>query len=159
MNLRIGYGYDVHRLSNELSLVLGGVTIPHHKGCIAHSDGDVLLHGICDAILGAMALGDIGVHFPDTDTQYKNISSLILLRTVYDIMFKNSYSIVNIDSCITLERPKIMPYVLEMRQNIASVLSVPIDCVSIKATTNETLGFIGREEGITASAIVLLAKK
>jgi len=155
-DFRIGTGYDVHRLAEERALWLGGVQIPFAKGCVAHSDGDVLLHALCDALLGALALGDIGAHFPDTDAQYKNIGSLILLKRVYDLVIQKGFRLVNMDVTILLQEPKIMPYVVDMRNQIAQTLGVEIEAVSIKATTTEGLGFIGQGEGVAAQAVVML---
>ena len=154
--MRIGTGYDVHRLGENLPLWLGGVNIPHSHGLIGHSDADVLLHAICDALLGAAALGDIGKHFPDTDPQYKGISSLKLLAHVGHLLTKHGYTVGNIDSTVAAQRPKLAPYIMQMRQNIADTLGIGIDQVSVKATTTEHLGFEGREEGISAQAVALL---
>ncbi len=158
MNFRIGYGYDIHRLEKGQELILGGIKIPHDKGCIAHSDGDVLIHAICDALLGAAALRDIGYHFPDTDNQYKNIDSKILLKKTIQILHDNGYSLGNIDSTICLQKPKIQDFIPEMIQTIASVMNVAKSKISIKATTSEKLGFIGEEKGIAAHAMVLIEK-
>ena len=155
-DFRIGTGYDVHRLAEERALWLGGVQIPFAKGCVAHSDGDVLLHAVCDALLGALALGDIGVHFPDTDAQYKNIRSIILLKRVYNLVIDKGFRLVNMDATILLQEPKITPYVVDMRNQIAQTLCVEIEAVSIKATTTEGLGFIGQGEGVAAQAVVIL---
>jgi 2-C-methyl-D-erythritol 2,4-cyclodiphosphate synthase len=159
MSYRIGSGIDVHQLVEGRPLWIGGVSIPHHKGTLGHSDADVLLHAICDALLGALSLGDIGMHFPDTDAAYKNIDSKILLKKTYDLVRQKKYSIVNIDSSLCLESPKIKRYSGEMRKVIAGILDISIDDVSIKATTNEKMGFIGREEGVVAYATVLLKKE
>lgn len=159
MSYRIGSGTDFHRLTSGRDLWIGGVKIPHTKGALGHSDADVLLHAICDALLGALALGDIGVHFPDTDDTYKNIDSKILLQKSYDLVKEQGYSIINIDTTICLQAPKISPYVAQMQQAIASVLTIPPSAVSIKATTTEQLGFVGREEGLIAYATVLLCKE
>ena len=153
---RIGHGYDVHALGEGLELWLGGVRIPHTKGCIAHSDGDVAIHALCDAMLGALALGDIGQHFPDKDPAYKNIDSTILLKRTADLLASHHYAIGNIDATIRLQRPKIASYIPQMRQRIASVLGLGIEQVSIKATTTEHMGFEGREEGASASAVALI---
>lgn len=153
---RIGTGYDVHRLAEGLPLWLGGVRVPHTHGLVGHSDADALLHAICDALLGAAALGDIGKHFPDTDPQYKGISSLKLLAHVGQLLREKGYTIVNIDSTIVAQRPKLAPYISLMRQNIADTLGLDIDRVSVKATTTEHLGFEGREEGISSQAIALI---
>ncbi len=155
---RIGTGYDVHRLAEGLPLWLGGVRVPHTHGLVGHSDADALLHAICDALLGAAALGDIGKHFPDTDPQYKGISSLKLLAHVGQLLREKGYTIVNIDSTIVAQRPKLAPYISLMRQNIADTLGLDIDRVSVKATTTEHLGFEGREEGISSQAIALIEK-
>ncbi|HOB83408.1 MAG TPA: 2-C-methyl-D-erythritol 2,4-cyclodiphosphate synthase [Bacteroidales bacterium] len=156
MNLRIGQGIDIHRLETGLKLWLGGILIPSGKGCVAHSDGDVLLHAICDAMLGAATLGDIGHHFPDTSPEYKNIDSKILLKRTSEKIREKGFSVVNVDSTVCLEKPKIAPYINEMRSAISSILGIDIDAVSVKATTTEKMGFTGREEGIVAMASVLL---
>jgi 2-C-methyl-D-erythritol 2,4-cyclodiphosphate synthase len=158
MNFRIGHGYDVHALGDGLRLVLGGVEIPHTKGCIAHSDGDVLVHAICDALLGAAALGDIGKHFPDTSAEFKGIDSLILLRRVVALIAEKGYQIGNIDSTIAMQRPKLRPYIDLMRERIAEAMDVDVEQVSVKATTTEHLGFEGEEKGVSATAVVLLMK-
>ena len=156
MEFRIGNGYDVHRLAEGLPLVLGGVKIPHTKGCVAHSDGDVLIHAVCDALLGALALGDIGQHFPDTSDDFKGIDSRILLRRVAEMIAGRGWSVVNVDATLLAQKPKIAPYVPQMRQALADVLGLPVEAVSVKATTTERLGFVGREEGIAAEAVCLL---
>lgn len=156
MSYRIGSGMDVHRLVDGRDLWLGGVKIPHHKGALGHSDADVLLHAICDALLGALALGDIGMHFPDTDASFKNVDSKILLKKSYQLITERNYSVVNVDASLCLESPKIRKYVDEMRKVIAEILGISIDDVSVKATTNEKMGFIGRQEGLVAYATVLL---
>jgi 2-C-methyl-D-erythritol 2,4-cyclodiphosphate synthase len=156
MSFRIGFGVDFHQLGEGRKLMIGGVHVPHAKGCIGHSDADVLLHAICDAMLGAACLGDIGVHFPDTDNKYKNIDSKILLKETYNLITNAGYAIVNIDSSICLQEPKIKPFVLKIQQTIAAILSVKENDVSIKATTTERMGFVGREEGVVAYATVLL---
>ena len=158
MIIRIGHGYDVHKLENERDFFLGGIKIPHIKGCVAHSDGDVLIHAICDALLGAAALRDIGYHFPDTDNNYKNIDSKILLEKSMSLLYEKGYSIVNIDSTICLQKPKIQEYIPAMVQTIAGVLKTAPENISVKATTTEKLGFIGQEEGISAYAVVLIQK-
>ncbi|HMG83010.1 MAG TPA: 2-C-methyl-D-erythritol 2,4-cyclodiphosphate synthase [Ferruginibacter sp.] len=158
MNLRIGFGIDFHQLVEDREFWLGGVKIPHHKGALGHSDADVLLHAICDAILGAACLGDIGVHFPDTDASFKNIDSKILLEKTFLLIKEAGYAIVNIDSTLCLQAPKIKDYVPQMQQAIAGVLSLQTTDVSIKATTTEKMGFVGREEGLVAYATVLLQK-
>jgi 2-C-methyl-D-erythritol 2,4-cyclodiphosphate synthase len=156
---RIGQGIDFHKLAEGRELWLGGVLIPHRKGAIGHSDADVLLHAICDALLGALGLGDIGQHFPDTDAQYEGIDSKILLQRTYELIRQKGYTLVNADSTILLQAPKIRPYVEQMQQTIATILNVNATDISIKATTTEHLSFIGREEGIVATANVLLQKQ
>lgn len=156
--MRIGTGYDVHRLAEGLPLWLGGVHIEHSHGLVGHSDADVLLHAICDALLGAAALGDIGKHFPDTDPQYKGISSLLLLGHVGRLLKENGYTVGNIDSTVAAQRPKLAPHIEQMRRNIADTLGIDIDQVSVKATTTEHLGFEGREEGISAQAVATIEK-
>ena len=158
-DIRIGNGYDVHRLAPGLKLVLGGVEIPHTKGCVAHSDGDVIIHALCDALLGALALGDIGHHFPDTSAEFAGIDSKVLLRRTYAMIQERGYSLVNADITLLLQAPKIAPYVMQMRQTLAAVLDVPVDAGSVKATTTEKLGFTGREEGVEAYAAVLICKE
>ena len=155
--MRIGMGYDVHRLVPERKLILGGVNIPHELGLLGHSDADVLLHAIMDSLLGAAALGDIGKHFPDTDEQYKGISSLKLLEHVGILINESNYKICNIDATIIAERPKMAPYILEMRENAAKALNISIDNINIKATTEEGLGFTGEKKGISAQSICLLS--
>ena len=159
MSYRIGFGIDFHQLVEGRDLWLGGVKIPHHLGAKGHSDADVLLHAICDAMLGALSLGDIGVHFPDTDDAYKNIDSKILLTKTYELIFSKAYTVVNVDSSLCLEAPKIKPFVSSMQSCIASILQITTEDVSIKATTTEKMGFVGREEGLVAYATVLLQKK
>ena len=156
MKLRIGYGIDFHQLVEGRDLVIGGVTIPHHKGALGHSDADVLLHAICDALLGAACLGDIGVHFPDTSSEFKNIDSKILLAKTRTLIEAEGYAIGNIDASLCLEAPKIKPYVTQMQETIAGILGIDIKDVSIKATTTETMGFVGREEGLVAHAVCLI---
>lgn len=158
MNIRIGHGYDVHRLVENRKLIIGGVEIPHYLGLLGHSDADVLLHAICDSLLGAAALGDIGKHFPDNDMRYHNIDSMILLKHTVDLISSYGYSISNIDCTVIAQKPKIAPYIEAMRSNIATVLSIPIDCISVKATTEEKLGFTGNEEGISAHAVCIIYK-
>lgn len=153
---RIGFGFDVHQLSETRELWLGGVQIPALKGAVGHSDADVLLHAICDAILGAANLGDIGKHFPDTSAEFKNIDSKILLKRTCDLMRNHQWEIGNIDSTLCLEKPKILPFVPAMKEAISTVASIDPSIISIKATTNEKMGFIGREEGVTAYAVVML---
>lgn len=157
--IRIGNGYDVHKLVEGRKLVLGGIEIPHTKGVLGHSDGDVLIHAIMDAILGALALGDIGQHFPDNDMQYKNIDSTILLTRVKELIDEKEYQIVNLDSIIVLQKPKVKPYIQSMREKISDILKVDIDQVSVKATTEEKLGFTGDESGVKSYCVVLLEKK
>ena len=154
--MRVGMGYDVHKLTEGRKLILGGVDIPWEKGLLGHSDADVLVHAIMDALLGAAALGDIGKHFPDTDPEYKGISSIRLLKHVGGLLDENRYMIENIDATVLAQRPKLRPYIDEMRRNIASACNLDLDCVSIKATTEEGLGFTGRGEGIAAHAVCLL---
>lgn len=154
--MRIGLGYDVHQLVPDRKLWLGGIEIPHTLGLLGHSDADVLLHAICDALLGAAALGDIGKHFPDNDPKYKNIDSKLLLRHCNELLLKNGYRVGNIDSIIVAQKPKVGPYIPQMRECIASILGIEPGQVSVKATTTEHLGFEGREEGISAHAIALL---
>lgn len=159
MSYRIGFGIDFHQLTEGRELWIGGVLIPYHKGALGHSDADVLLHAICDALLGALALGDIGIHFPNTDPAFKNIDSKILLKHTYELIREKNYKVVNIDSSLCLETPKIKKYAEAMQEVIAGILAMEKDAVSIKATTTETLGFVGREEGLVAYATVLLQKE
>ena len=159
MSYRIGFGIDFHQLTEGRELWIGGVLVPHTKGALGHSDADVLLHAICDAMLGALALGDIGMHFPDSDAAYKNIDSKILLAKTFELIRQLSYRVVNIDSSVCLESPKIKKHTDEMRSVIASLLEISKEDVSIKATTAEKMGFIGREEGLVAYATVLLKKE
>ncbi len=154
--MRIGTGYDVHRLAEGRELILGGVSIPFEKGLLGHSDADVLLHAVCDALLGAAALGDIGLHFPDSDERYKGISSLELLKKVGDLLTDNRFFINNIDSTIIAQKPRLRPYIDNMRENIAKALKIEVSAVSVKATTEEGLGFTGNGEGIAAQAVCLL---
>ncbi len=156
--MRIGFGYDVHQLVKNRKLILGGVEIPHETGLLGHSDADVLVHAIMDSILGAMAMGDIGHHFPDTDDEYKDISSLSLLSRVKKMMDKNNYRIGNIDATIAAQRPKLSPFIHEMRKNISELLDTSIDNIGIKATTTESLGFEGEEKGISTYSACLLEK-
>lgn len=156
MNIRIGFGIDFHQLVEDRDFYLGGVKLAHHKGALGHSDADVLLHAICDALLGAACLGDIGVHFPDTSNEFKDIDSKILLQRTHELIQQEGYSIVNIDASVCLELPKIKPYIPAMQQTIASILNLTVKDVSIKATTTEKMGFVGREEGIMAYASVLI---
>lgn len=155
---RIGHGYDVHALADGLPLILGGVRINHAKGCMAHSDGDVLVHALCDALLGAAALGDIGLHFPDNSAEYKGADSMKLLAEVMRMLEQKGYRVVNIDCTLVMQVPKLRPYIDEMRRILAEALKVSVDCVSVKATTEERLGFTGREEGVSAHAVVLIKK-
>jgi len=159
MKIRIGQGYDVHRLVSERKLILGGIEIPHTKGSLGHSDADVLIHAICDALLGAANLRDIGFHFPDKDAKYKNIDSKILLKNVVEMVRENGYEIENIDSTIVLQTPKISDYIPQMKSALATVLNIDENSVSIKATTTENMGFEGREEGVSAQAVVLVANR
>jgi 2-C-methyl-D-erythritol 2,4-cyclodiphosphate synthase len=158
MPYRIGSGIDFHKLVEGRELWIGGIKIPHHKGALGHSDADVLLHAVCDALLGAACLGDIGEHFPDTNEAYKNIDSKILLQNTFDLIKKEGYTVVNMDSTLCLQSPKIKPYVSLMQKVIANILGISEKDVSIKATTTEQLGFVGREEGLVAYATVLLEK-
>lgn len=155
MSIRIGSGVDFHRLVEGRDLWLGGVKIPHTKGALGHSDADVLLHAICDAMLGSLALGDIGTHFPDTSAEYKDIDSKVLLKRTSDLVHQRGYRVGNIDCTLCLEAPKIKPYVPAMQEAIASILGLTVHDVSIKATTTEKLGFVGREEGVVAYATVI----
>ena len=155
-NVRIGHGYDVHRLVPDRALILGGVTVPSEKGLLGHSDADVLLHAICDALLGALALGDIGKHFPDSDERYKNIDSRILLSRTVELIREKGWQIGNIDATVIAQAPRLSPYIQEMRENIATVLNIPLDAISVKATTEEHLGFTGEGLGIAAHAVCLL---
>ena len=155
-NIRIGHGYDVHRLVHDRNLILGGVNIPHEKGLLGHSDADVLLHAICDSLLGAMAMGDIGKHFPDTDEKYKNIDSSILLSLTQELVHEKGWQIGNIDATVIAQTPRLSPYIQQMRENIANTLNLPLDSVSVKATTEEHLGFTGEGLGIAAHAVCLL---
>ena len=156
MSFRIGFGYDVHRLEEGIPFWLGGVEIPHSKGAVGHSDADVLIHAICDAILGAAALGDIGSHFPDTDPGYKGISSMVLLQRCMELLQSSGYEIANIDSTICLQTPKVMPFIPNMCERISTLLSIKENQVSVKATTEERMGITGREEGVSAYAVVLI---
>lgn len=156
MNYRVGTGYDVHKLVIGETLMLGGIQIPSEKGSIGHSDADVLLHAICDALLGAAALGDIGIHFPDTDMKWKNASSLVLLKSVHTMLYEKGFQIANIDATIILQQPKVANFILDIRSSIANLLQLELSKVSIKATTTEGLGFEGRGEGISAQAICLI---
>ena len=154
--IRIGHGYDVHALTDGLPLVLGGIEIPHTKGCVAHSDGDVVIHAICDAMLGALALGDIGKHFPDTSSAYKGIDSKILLARCNELIKEKGYVISNVDATIAMQQPKLKDYIISMRETLSVVLGLDIDDVSVKATTTEKLGFVGKELGVEVHSVVLL---
>jgi 2-C-methyl-D-erythritol 2,4-cyclodiphosphate synthase len=156
--MRIGFGYDVHQLVENRKLIIGGIDIPYETGLLGHSDADVLIHAIMDSILGALALGDIGKHFPDNDMEYKDIDSMVLLGRVYSIMKDNGYEIGNVDATIEAQAPKLAPFIDEMRKNISEVLNTSINNISVKATTTEWLGFVGRSEGISASSVCLLEK-
>ena len=158
-DFRIGHGYDVHALGDGRRLVLGGVEIPHERGCIAHSDGDVAIHAVCDALLGAVALGDIGLHFPDTSAEFENIDSKILLCRTAAKVREKGYEIGNIDCTIAMQRPKLRPYIDMMRRALAEAMSVAVDRVSVKATTTERLGFEGEEKGVSATAVALVYEK
>lgn len=158
MRIRTGIGYDVHRLKEGLKLILGGVEIPHTKGCVAHSDGDVLIHAICDALLGAAGLRDIGYYFPDTDDAYKNKESNFFLSEVCEMLKEKDYKISNVDSIIAMQSPKLKPYIEHMKESLALCMSLDIEDVSVKATTTENLGFEGRQEGVSAYATVLIYK-
>lgn len=158
-DIRVGHGYDVHALAEGLRLVIGGVEIAHSKGCVAHSDGDVAIHAICDAMLGALALGDIGKLFPDTSAEFKGIDSKILLRRVCDVVAEKGYQVGNVDCTIAMQRPKLRPHIDTMRATLASVIGIDVDRVSVKATTTEHLGFEGREEGVSVHSVVLLYKE
>lgn len=159
MQIKVGFGYDMHQLIKGRDLIVGGVTIDHIKGLQGHSDADVLIHAICDALLGAANLRDIGYNFPDTSADYKNIDSTILLQRTVELLKEKGYSIGNIDSTVCAEKPKLNPYIDLMQQRLAEVMGIDIDDVSIKATTSEKMGFVGREEGITAYVVVLIQKK
>ena len=158
MKIRVGFGFDVHQLKDGLDFWLGGIIVPHTKGGVGHSDADVLIHAICDAILGAAGIGDIGTHFPDTDPQYKGIDSKILLKEVMEKVNKRGFFIGNIDATICLEKPKLKPHIPSMQQTMAGILNMKTDDLSIKATTSEKMGFVGREDGVAAYAVVLIQK-
>ncbi len=153
---RIGHGYDVHALGPDLPLWLGGVRVAHTHGCIAHSDGDVLIHALCDALLGAAALGDIGTHFPDTSSEFRNIDSKILLKRTVELLSARGYAIGNVDCTLCMQRPKIKPYIPAMRKALSEAMNITEEAISIKATTTEHLGFTGREEGVEAHAVALI---
>ncbi|MFT3993174.1 MAG: 2-C-methyl-D-erythritol 2,4-cyclodiphosphate synthase [Dysgonomonas sp.] len=159
MKIRVGFGYDVHRLADNRELWLGGIKIEHTQGLLGHSDADVLIHAICDALLGAANLRDIGFHFPDTAGEYKNIDSKILLRKTLEVIAEKGYKVGNIDATICAERPKINPHIPEMQKTIADILEISLDDISIKATTSEKMGFVGREEGFAAYAVALIESK
>ncbi|MFO1412549.1 MAG: 2-C-methyl-D-erythritol 2,4-cyclodiphosphate synthase [Burkholderiales bacterium] len=156
MSMRIGTGFDVHAFADGRALVIGGVTIPHPRGLAGHSDADVLLHAVADALLGALALGDIGMHFPDTDARFRGADSRVLLRHVVSLVAARGYSVGNVDATVIAQVPKLAPHIPRMREHLAADLACALDCVSVKATTTERLGFTGREEGIAAEAVVLL---
>lgn len=156
--MRVGFGYDVHAFIEDRPLLLGGVQVPHARGLLGHSDADVLLHSICDALLGAAALGDLGRHFPDTDPRYRGVSSLDLLERTGEILRQEGFAVVNVDSTLVLQTPRVAAYVGEMKEKIAGALQLPVNCVSVKATTTEKLGFAGREEGIAAYAVALVTE-
>jgi 2-C-methyl-D-erythritol 2,4-cyclodiphosphate synthase len=158
LNIRVGFGFDVHQLKPGRELWLGGVKIAHEKGADGHSDADVLLHAVCDALLGAAALRDIGFHFPNTDPNYKNADSKLLLRDVVKLLHERGWKVGNVDATLSMERPKINPHIPRMVEVLAPILGVEQDCVSIKATTNETLGYVGREDGVNAYAVALIVK-
>ena len=155
---RIGHGYDVHQLVKNRPLIIGGITIPHIKGALGHSDADVLLHALADALLGALALGDIGQHFPDTDESFEGIASRVIVKNVNKQVLKKGYTIENVDATVILQEPKLSPFINQIRANIANILGLEIDQVSVKATTTERIGIIGREEGIASECVVLLEK-
>jgi 2-C-methyl-D-erythritol 2,4-cyclodiphosphate synthase len=157
-NIRIGNGYDVHALAEGLPLWLGGIQVESPIGCIAHSDGDVAIHALCDALLGALALGDIGKHFPDTSNEFKGIDSKILLKRVMELLDAEGWSVGNVDITIAMQRPKLAPYIVPMRECLATVMGIPVSAVSVKATTTEKLGFVGRSEGCEVYAVALLTK-
>ena len=159
MSLRIGYGYDVHQLAEGEDLIVGGIHVPYHLGSVGHSDADVLLHVICDALLGALALGDIGTHFPDTDPAYKGIDSKVLLKRTYELVKQEGWALANVDSTVCLQLPKLKPHIPTMQAIVAELLDVEPNQIGIKATTTERLGFVGEHKGISAHAVVLLAKQ
>ena len=158
MKIKVGFGFDVHQMKEGHPFVLGGVTLEHHSGAFGHSDADVLVHAICDAILGAANLEDIGYHFPNTDDKWKGISSLLLLKECVRLVVQKGWTLGNIDAMLCLEAPKIKPYIAAMKEKIAEAANIDIDDISIKATTNETMGFVGREEGVVAYAVCLIQK-
>jgi len=159
LNFRVGYGFDVHALQEGRPFILGGIIIPSTFGPLGHSDADVLIHAICDALLGAAALGDIGIHFPDNSNEFKNIDSKILLQRVIDLLKEKNYSVVNIDSTVILEKPKIAPYISAMRKALSAIIGIPMEDISVKATTNEKMGYVGRREGVCAHAVVMIERK
>ena len=156
MRIRVGFGYDVHQLQEGRDLFVGGVLIPHDKGALGHSDADALIHAICDALLGAAGLKDIGTYFPDTSAEFKGIDSKILLERVIELLSQKGFAVGNVDASLVLEKPKIKPYIDQMRNTLAPILRITVDDISIKATTNEKMGFVGREEGIAAYAVCLI---
>ena len=158
MNFRVGFGFDVHQLQEGRPLILGGVEIAHHKGALGHSDADVLIHAICDALLGAAGLKDIGTYFPDTSAEFKNIDSKILLKRVMELISERGFTVGNVDASLILEKPKIKPHIDAMRDTLSSILKIGPDDISIKATTNEKMGYVGREEGVAAYAVCLIAR-
>ena len=158
MKIKVGIGYDVHQLIDNIPLVIGGLSVPHNKGSLGHSDADTLIHAICDALLGAANLGDIGQHFPDTVEEFKGIDSKILLKKTVNLVREQGYSISNIDSTVCLQNPRIKPFISEMKDILANTMEIPVEDISIKATTTEKLGFIGREEGMAAYAVALILK-
>ena len=158
MNIKIGHGYDVHKLVEGRDLIIGGVNIPHNLGLLGHSDADVLLHAISDSLLGALALGDIGKHFPDTSDEFAGIDSKILLARVMELIRSKGWTVGNVDITIAMQRPKLAPYIIPMRECMAAVMGIDVDCVSVKATTTEKLGFVGRGEGCEVYAVALLVK-
>jgi 2-C-methyl-D-erythritol 2,4-cyclodiphosphate synthase len=158
MNIRVGFGFDVHQLKHGLTFTLGGIVIPHTKGALGHSDADVLIHAICDALLGAAGFKDIGHYFPDTSSEFKNIDSKILLTRVIALLKEKNYTVGNVDATLCLEKPKINPFIDEMKAALAPVLNISVDDISIKATTNEKMGFVGREEGVAAYAVALIVR-
>jgi len=159
MKFRVGFGFDVHQLTDNRDFYLGGIKIPHHKGALGHSDADALIHAVCDALLGAANLGDIGTHFPDTSMEYKNIDSKILLKKVSDLISTKDFSIGNIDVTVCLQKPKITSYIPEMKKTLAKVINISENDISIKATTTEKMGYVGREEGIAVYAVALIFGK
>jgi len=158
MKIKVGFGFDVHQLKDNHPFIIGGVHMEHHRGAFGHSDADVLLHAICDSILGAANLRDIGFHFKNTDPQWKGISSLVLLKKSMELLRENGWEVNNIDAMLCIEAPKISPYISQMQKNIAQAAGIPVEDISIKATTNEQMGFIGREEGVVAYAVCLIQK-